>query len=682
MHKSKPKWQRLPGHRNLKGRAGHTATLVGKDIYILGGRNGNEFFNDMWIFDTEAERWKLQQSNAPFSPRAYHTCTLLNDQELWVIGGSDPKQMFADVYVFDVVSSKWSNPNTSTMEPRGTHAAVLHPMIKNAILIYGGYGGRKSCWMNDLIIFHTDTLQWEDLRPEGDRPVGRGYHTLTTFGNFCALYGGKAEGGIINEDKLSIYNAQTNRWSMVQVRGELPTPRSNHASAFTANGMIVIHGGRHGSLRLSDWYVMQVPSGLANEGNLDLRWHRVEKSESPTITKRSLGKRSLDAFERDSPSGRSAHSLISHGQALYIFGGYGGGGLTFADLFVLRKLPNIPGISDMDLKKQKLELTMELDESHEERGGIKSDNFKGCGWKSVKQLKPHHGKQVHTPSVTLHLQANQINSNIDAADSSKEKHDEQLETKSTEVMERNELKALSSFREHSLSMLILERDGLKGDVRLLQERVETLQATINSKMSEELDYQRKSLQQEQELQRLQKEQLQLQLTNKEIEKEKSEETKKVDFLKQENISLKSNLENLRSHESKKVHRLEQENISLKADLEILKNTLGDSENARGIGTLKINELEKKLQDAIKSFEASKAIVVEVSNERDKYKSCVQALEAELQKQMDALRQISSRFEGEKSFLLKMQRTGKFRKKGHYRQAAAGAGSFEGICPLH
>lgn len=90
----------------MKGRAGHTATLVGKDIYVLGGRNGNEFFNDMWVFDTEAEQWKLLQAKAPFSPRAYHTCTLVNSEELWVIGGSDPKTMHSDVHVFDTVSLK------------------------------------------------------------------------------------------------------------------------------------------------------------------------------------------------------------------------------------------------------------------------------------------------------------------------------------------------------------------------------------------------------------------------------------------------------------------------------------------------------------------------------------------------------------------------------------------------
>ena len=115
------------------------------------------------------------------------------------------------------------------MTPRGTHAAVLHPKHKRSILIYGGYGGSKPSWLSDLLIFHTgnfyyiirfsnyflftntcymfwdldsDTLEWQDLKPEGAKPKGRGYHTFTAFGSYVALFGGKADGGIINEEKL------------------------------------------------------------------------------------------------------------------------------------------------------------------------------------------------------------------------------------------------------------------------------------------------------------------------------------------------------------------------------------------------------------------------------------------------------------------------------------------------
>ena len=58
---------------------------------------------------------------------------------------------------------------------------------------------------------------------------------------------------------LSVFAQVCIRWNMIAVRGQPPCPRSNHAAVLMVDGLIVIHGGRHGSLRLSDTYVLQVP---------------------------------------------------------------------------------------------------------------------------------------------------------------------------------------------------------------------------------------------------------------------------------------------------------------------------------------------------------------------------------------------------------------------------------------
>jgi tRNA wybutosine-synthesizing protein 3 len=105
----------FPGHRNLKGRAGHTATLVGTRIFVVGGRNGNVFFNDVWVFDTKTENWQQVQKETPLSPRAYHTTTLVRDSELWVIGGSDHNTMYGDVHML----------NTNTLEVDDSFLCVL-----------------------------------------------------------------------------------------------------------------------------------------------------------------------------------------------------------------------------------------------------------------------------------------------------------------------------------------------------------------------------------------------------------------------------------------------------------------------------------------------------------------------------------------------------------------------------
>lgn len=151
----------------------------------------------------------------------------------------------------------------------------------------------------------SDTLQWDLLSPKGLAPSARGYHTLTSVGTFVALYGGKGELGIAPSDNnlrcallrsftslsldfhlhheqgffqllalsrqdwssswvlmmpftCSIYDAAANTWSVVEALGTSPLPRSNHAAALLGENLVIIHGGRNGTERLSDICALRV----------------------------------------------------------------------------------------------------------------------------------------------------------------------------------------------------------------------------------------------------------------------------------------------------------------------------------------------------------------------------------------------------------------------------------------
>ncbi|KAG0565110.1 hypothetical protein KC19_8G165300 [Ceratodon purpureus] len=343
------KWQRLPGHRGLKGRAGHTATLVGKKIYVFGGRNGNVFHNDVWVFDTDTEQWQLLQAHASCTPRAYHTATLVGDEELWIIGGSDKVTMHGDVHMFNIRSLEWKTLATrGPLAGRviGTHAAVVHPLQSRAILVFGGYGSADSEWLKELAILHTDTLEWETLNPKGPAPCARGYHTMTCVGQSVILYGGKGDHGIVSADEnLSVYNSGTNTWGGVEVKGTAPVQRSNHAAALLGESLIVFHGGRNGSERLRDTSALKVSSGYS--GQIRLTWHTFPQD---AVAKPRGRKRTEEAAEAlsNNPGGRAAHSLISKGHVLYVFGGYGGSGVTFDDLYVLRNFAEVTGLVDVE----------------------------------------------------------------------------------------------------------------------------------------------------------------------------------------------------------------------------------------------------------------------------------------------------------------------------------------------
>jgi len=81
-------------------------------IYLIGGRKGRAFYGDVLALNSKTGvAWEqVLGATAGFPPRAGHTATLVG-KEIWVIGGSNNETIFGDVSVFDVVNRSWRFPS-------------------------------------------------------------------------------------------------------------------------------------------------------------------------------------------------------------------------------------------------------------------------------------------------------------------------------------------------------------------------------------------------------------------------------------------------------------------------------------------------------------------------------------------------------------------------------------------
>ena len=119
-------WVEVALHEECVGRAGHATTQRADSrghLYLLGGHNPSSgcYYNDVWRLHVPSGEWLRQPWDGPWSPRAYHTATLLErpqgQRQLWVVGGTNGHKCFDELWVLDLESETWQNVGKVSMLP-------------------------------------------------------------------------------------------------------------------------------------------------------------------------------------------------------------------------------------------------------------------------------------------------------------------------------------------------------------------------------------------------------------------------------------------------------------------------------------------------------------------------------------------------------------------------------------
>ncbi|XP_033124130.1 rab9 effector protein with kelch motifs-like [Anneissia japonica] len=150
------------------------------------------WFDDVYSFDTEANKWELAtpiKLHAP-SPRAAHSMCSVGDKII-IFGGRDCEARRNDMFMLDTTEKKWLpiNGQGSTPAPRSFHSMVA---VGKRVVVFGGRS-QSNQHFNDCHIFDTETIEWLQPTSKGSLPEARGSHTLTNVGETLVLFGGTSE---------------------------------------------------------------------------------------------------------------------------------------------------------------------------------------------------------------------------------------------------------------------------------------------------------------------------------------------------------------------------------------------------------------------------------------------------------------------------------------------------------
>ncbi|KAI9833335.1 MAG: hypothetical protein M1819_003730 [Sarea resinae] len=261
-------WSRAmpPGPRPA-GRYGHTLNLLGSKIYVFGGQVEGYFFNDLACFDLNAlqlptNRWEIliASSNDGGPPtgqippaRSNHTIISWNDK-LYLFGGTNGIQWFNDVWSYDPRTNLWTQLDCIGYipAPREGHAAAL---VNDVMYIFGGRTEEGND-LGDLAAFRISSRRWYTFQNMGPSPSPRSGHSMTAFGKMIVVLAGEPSSAPRDPSELSLmYILDT---SKIRYPNDQPTsgervqgnrrPSGGEKSAIPQGRVLHSREGMHGPI--------------------------------------------------------------------------------------------------------------------------------------------------------------------------------------------------------------------------------------------------------------------------------------------------------------------------------------------------------------------------------------------------------------------------------------------------
>jgi len=237
----------------------HSASLVGKKIYIFGGycRGSESYYNTVHVFESESLTWtQMEPLGYPPERRCGHSASVV-DGKIWIFGGRvkvkkgglfDTEgagvQYRNDLHCYDPVTNEWYRYEPRGVGPSGRalHAASV---VGRKIYIFGGAnssGSRNdSSGFCDLYELDIDTMTWTECETQNTPPPPCYGRSATYIGDNKILYfGGK---GYKVHNHIHILDVKTMSWQQYAYAGNALLPRWGH-SATLHDTRVLIYGGR------------------------------------------------------------------------------------------------------------------------------------------------------------------------------------------------------------------------------------------------------------------------------------------------------------------------------------------------------------------------------------------------------------------------------------------------------
>uniref|UniRef100_A0A0E0I1D3 tRNA wybutosine-synthesizing protein 2/3/4 n=1 Tax=Oryza nivara TaxID=4536 RepID=A0A0E0I1D3_ORYNI len=220
-------------------RMGHTITVVGNDIYVVGGRGGpSEILNDIWVLERSNNRWsKVDCSGDFFRPRHRHAAAAV-DRKVYVFGGLSDDGLCSCMNIMDTASIQWNviSPDDKWPCARHSHSLVSYG---SKLFLFGGHDGQRA--LNDFYSFDTTTLKWNKENTNGKAPSPRFSHCMFIYKDYLGILGGCP----IRESsqEIALLNLKHKIWFYVSIPSLSQCLCVRSSSVIIDDDLVIVGGG-------------------------------------------------------------------------------------------------------------------------------------------------------------------------------------------------------------------------------------------------------------------------------------------------------------------------------------------------------------------------------------------------------------------------------------------------------
>jgi N-acetylneuraminic acid mutarotase len=215
-------------------------------VLLFAGRSDQGIVNDTWAYDPTTNGWAdLKPTGDLPGARAGHSMVYdPHSGKIILFGGYHEFTRFNDTWAYDPATNAWTDlkPTGDLPCARFYHSMVYDPGT-GRMLLFGGTDA-KATNLNDTWAYDPAANTWNELAPACDLPSARGCCSMAYDPNSAKmiLFGGDDDGKRFRDTWA--YDSATNKWSDLKPTGDLPAPRCSCSMVYDpSRGKMILFGG-------------------------------------------------------------------------------------------------------------------------------------------------------------------------------------------------------------------------------------------------------------------------------------------------------------------------------------------------------------------------------------------------------------------------------------------------------